>query len=98
MTYDRSRPTRSATASCVTQGLDQLLVSARFLDRIQVFALNVFDERELEDLVVGNIYALRPALSVARLRCAARQRRSPAMSSNLVALRRSRAAAQRRSL
>ena len=56
------------------------LIRQRLVDRIESFALKVLDQRELEQLLVtvGDIAdddrnACRPA------RCAARQRRSPAM-------------------
>ena len=61
----------------VAEFLDQLLVAGRFLDRIEIRALHVLDQRELGDLLVGQI--ADDDRTLCRLaRCAARQRRSPA--------------------
>ncbi len=58
----------------------QLLIAERFFERIEIGALDVFDDREFERLSVVGLDVMtgtscRPAL------CAARQRRSPAMIS-----------------
>ncbi len=39
----------------VVEFLDQLLIAGRFLDRIEIRALNVLDERELGDLLIAQI-------------------------------------------
>ncbi len=52
------------------------------LDRVQVLALDVLDERELERLRLGRRPSRRPAPRAARRFWLARQRRSPAMISN----------------
>jgi len=49
-----------------------------FFDRVEVLALEVFDEGQLEDILVGSF-----ADDDGRFRQAARQRRSPAINSNL---------------
>ena len=41
--YERSRPTRVASASCVSPTVSISFVGLRFFDRVEVFALNVFD-------------------------------------------------------
>ena len=67
-----------ATASCVRPCSSMsTLVGLGLLDRVQVGALEVLDERELEGLA-GRSPRGRPGTSVRPARCAARQRRSPA--------------------
>ena len=61
----------------VIEALDQLAIAAGLFDGIEVRALNVLDDRELEHFLVGELShddrnGMHPA------RCAARQRRSPA--------------------
>ena len=62
-------------------GVDQVAVGLGLLERRQVLALQVLDQRELEALRRVAPRARRPAPSRARPRRAARSRRSPAMSS-----------------
>ena len=38
-----------------TNRLDQLLVGLRFFDRIEILALNIFDQRYLKEIVVRNV-------------------------------------------
>ena len=55
-TVDRARPTRSARSLLGEAELvDELPVGARRLDRVEVLALEVLDERELELLAVGEL-------------------------------------------
>ena len=59
----------------------EFFVGCGLIDRVQVFALNVFDERHLEELGVVAAVHFPDDDGHARqtARCAARQRRSPAM-------------------
>ena len=50
----RSFPTAAAIWSCVSAELvGQPLIRQRFVDRIEILALDVLDQRELEQLLVG---------------------------------------------
>ncbi len=54
--YDRSRPTLDAKASWVkTYRLDQLLVSLRLLDRIEILALDIFNQSDLEKALIRHL-------------------------------------------
>ena len=39
----------------VVEAVDQLLVAHRFFDRVQVSALNVFDDRDFQNFLVGEL-------------------------------------------
>ena len=55
-TVDRARPTRVASSSWLNAELvDQLAVGVRLLDRVEVRALEVLDERQLELLAIGEL-------------------------------------------
>ena len=55
-TVERARPTRVARSSWRERELvDELAVGARRLDRVEVLALEVLDERELELLAIGEL-------------------------------------------
>ena len=60
--------------------VDQRRAGARLLDRVEVLARHVLDQRELEPLRVGLVAHDRRHVS-SPASCAARQRRSPATSS-----------------
>ena len=59
---------------------DQPLVTGRFLERVQILALEVLHQRHFERLR-GATSRTTAGTSCSPARCAARQRRSPAISS-----------------
>ena len=61
--------------------LDELLVGGRLLERVEVLAVEVLDQGLLERGVVGRDLAPRAGIVCSPARLAARQRRSPAISS-----------------
>ena len=73
----------------------EALVGGGFFDRVQIFALDVLDQRDLEQLrlVAGRTSLTTTGHRERPARCAARQRRSPAMISIAVAGRAARRSA-----
>ena len=61
--------------------LDQLLVGGRLLERVEVLAVEVLDQRLLERAERRRRRARWPGWSASPARLAARHRRSPAISS-----------------
>ena len=82
VTADRLLPTRLATSLVgEVEVLDELLVGGRLLERVEVLAVEVLDQRLLERAAIVGRSRTIAGIVGSPARRAARQRRSPAISS-----------------
>ena len=82
VTAERLLPTRVATLVVgEAEVLDQLLVGGRLLERVEVLAVEVLDQRLLDGSRGRRLSRTMAGIVASPARLAARQRRSPAISS-----------------